>query len=262
MAGLLGAEPEQCAPASNTGIREIVFDTETTGLENDDRIIEIAAVEIINYLPTGRTFQCYINPDGKKVHPGAFKQHGLSNEFLKRKRKFSNHIDKFLAFIGDAPLVAHNAEFDMRMLNNELARLGRPPLSNPVVDTLPLAREVKKGGLHNLDALCRHFKIDLSKRKRHEALLDCQLLAQVYTELRGGRQFSLDVVVEKAVQEIPPPCYGRRVFQSRLTREEQARHQAFVTSLGPGALWQVYLNPPEHRLEVDVIDSAKIDLYR
>lgn len=244
-----------------TALREVVLDTETTGLDNDDRVIEIACVELINYMPTGRTFHVHINPDGRKVHPGALKIHGLTNEFLKRKRKFKQHVDKFLAFIGDATLVIHNAEFDLRMLNNELARIGRPPLSNPVVDTLPLAREKKPGGTHNLDALCRAFHIDLSKRKRHEALLDCQLLAQVYLELRGGKQFGLDVAVEqkKAVAFVKPD-YGPRRFISRLTPEEAAAHRAFVASLGKGALWQAYLTPPEQTIEPDRLDSAVLEL--
>jgi DNA polymerase-3 subunit epsilon len=228
-------------------LREIVLDTETTGLSTEeDRVIEIGCVELVDLFPTGRTFHVYVNPQ-KKVTAGAFKVHGLGNEFLTSKPTFKRVAERFLKFIGDATLVAHNADFDIRMLNAELARMEEPPLNNSVVDTLVLAKEVKKGGKHTLDALCSHFKIDTSRRVKHGALLDAEILADLYIELRGGRQIRMDMaspadndneeVIVCASRHRPQP------LPSRLTHDDRLAHQRFVVSLGLEAVWNEYLPP-------------------
>lgn len=188
-------------------MREIVLDTETTGLDPDEghRIVEIGCVELINYVPTGRTRQYYINPE-RDMPEEAARVHGLTSEFLADKPLFSDIVDDFLAFIGDDILVIHNAEFDLRFLNAELARLGYPPIAQQrAFDTVDLARRRFPGAQVNLDALCRRFSIDLSARSFHGALLDCQLLAEVYLELRGGRQpgFLLDGAKQGPETETP-----------------------------------------------------------
>lgn len=172
-------------------MREIVFDTETTGREpQSDRIIEIGCLELHNHIPTGRSYWTYCNP-GIAVSEGALKVHGISNEFLADKPGFADIVDDFLAFVGDAPLIAHNAEFDINFFNAELARLGREPLANTPIDTLAIARRRFPGAPASLDALCKRFAIDNTGRELHGALLDSELLAEVYLELKGGRQRSL-----------------------------------------------------------------------
>ncbi|MEE9481766.1 DNA polymerase III subunit epsilon [Methylobacterium ajmalii] len=226
-------------------MREIIMDTETTGMSfSEDRVVEIGAVEILDLLPTGRTFHAYINPM-RPVSPGAQKVHGLTNEFLKRKPTFRRVAPKFLEFIAGAQLVAHNAPFDLGMLNAELERNGLERLTNPVVDSLALARQVKKGGRHNLDALCTHYKIDNTKRTLHGALLDSEILAEVYLQLRGGRQMGLDLPVEEedAVED-GDRGYGAREFVSRLTPDEMIDHACFISELGAKSVWASYLNPP------------------
>lgn len=175
-------------------MREIVLDTETTGLDPaaGDRIVEIACLELTNHLPTGKHFRRYVDPQ-RDMPAAAFKIHGLSSEFLARHPIFAATVDEFLAFIDDDALVIHNADFDLRFLNAELKRLGRPPLSNACTDTVALARRRFPGAQVNLDALCRRFEIDNSARTLHGALLDCELLSEVYLELRGGRQPDLDL---------------------------------------------------------------------
>ncbi len=175
-------------------MREIVLDTETTGLDplTGHRIVEVACLELFNHLPTGRHFQAYINPD-RDMPAEAEAVHGLSSSFLADKPRFAEIVDKLLDFIGDAALVIHNAEFDTRFLNAELARLHRPSLAHRIVDTLMLARRKFPGAQASLDALCRRFAIDNSARTRHGALLDAELLAEVYLELVGGRQAGLDL---------------------------------------------------------------------
>jgi DNA polymerase III subunit epsilon len=219
-------------------MREVVFDSETTGLSSvEDRVVEIGCVELIDHIPTGRTFHVHINPQ-RDMPKEAERIHGLSAEFLKRKPTFRRIVRRFLDFIGDDPLVAHNADFDVRMINAELARLELPPLANEIIDTLPLARTVKPGGKHNLDALCRHFKIDNSKRDIHGALVDSELLAAVYLELRGGRQSGLDLSIVEKVEECIAPDYSRRTPPPpRITQAERDAHAAFVSSLGPNAVW-------------------------
>ncbi|HTZ37330.1 MAG TPA: DNA polymerase III subunit epsilon, partial [Stellaceae bacterium] len=174
-------------------MREVVVDTETTGLDPTlgHRIVEIAALELFHHMPTGRRFHCYVNPE-RDMPEDAFAVHGLSAEFLAGHPSFAAVADEFLAFVDGAPLVIHNAEFDIAFLNAELALLGRPPLAASFVDTLGMARRRFPGSPASLDALCRRFAIDLTARDRHGAEIDCSLLAAVYIELLGGRQPGLD----------------------------------------------------------------------
>ena len=175
-------------------LREIVLDTETTGLDarGGDRLVELGCVEIINRSPTGREFHQFINPEDKKVHPDAERIHGLSNAFLKDKPPFRDVVKEFLDFIGDAPLVIHNASFDVGFLNMELGRLKLPDIPpERLVDTLAVARRKHPAGPNSLDAHCKRYGIDLSKRTKHGAVIDCQLLAEVYVELLGERQAAL-----------------------------------------------------------------------
>ena len=175
-------------------MREVVIDTETTGLNfrTDDRIIEVGCVELNNYVPTGKTLQFYCKPD-KEISEGAKSIVGISDEFLLNKKSFQEHHETFLKFIKDDTLIIHNADFDLGFLNKELSLIGLPPLQNSIIDTVPLARKVLNTRVANLDYLCRRFNIDLSDRSFHGALLDSQLLASVYLELRGGKQFSMQL---------------------------------------------------------------------
>lgn len=178
-------------------MREIILDTETTGFDpsSGDRVVEIGCIETHNHMPTGEVYHCYINPE-RDMPESAFAVHGLSSEFLAEKPVFAEIVEPFLAFIGDAPLVIHNAEFDLRFLNAELALLGRDALDRSrAVDTIALARRRYPGAQVSLDALCRRFEIDLSRREKHGALLDAELLAEVYLYLMGGRQPGLDLDV-------------------------------------------------------------------
>ncbi|MBL4907082.1 MAG: DNA polymerase III subunit epsilon [Sneathiella sp.] len=179
-------------------MREIALDTETTGFDpsTGDRIVEIGCVEMENFVATGRIFHKYINPE-RDMPEGAFKVHGLSREFLKGHNVIAAEMDGFLDFIGDSKLVIHNAAFDMKFINAELIRLKRPPLSmGQSIDTVALARKMFPGAQASLDALCRRFKIDNTARTKHGALLDAELLAEVYLELRGGRQRGLSLAAE------------------------------------------------------------------
>jgi len=188
-------------------MREIVFDTETTGLDptTGDRIVEIACVELFNLVPTGREFHAYFNPD-RDMPEAATAIHGLTSSFLSDKPRFSERIEELLEFFGDARLVAHNAEFDIRFLQAELKLASRPPLKAEIIDTLPLARRKFPGSPASLDALCRRFGIDLSAREKHGALIDTRLTAQVYLELMGGKEpgFALasDPVTSPSIQAI------------------------------------------------------------
>ena len=177
-------------------MREIVIDTETTGLDptSGHRVVEIAAIELLHHVPTGRKFHCYVNPE-RDMPADAYAVHGLSAEFLAGHPSFAGVVGDFLAFIGDDPLVIHNAEFDIAFLNAELVRAGLQALSSPFVDTLSMARKRYPGAPASLDALCRRFDIDLSVREKHGADIDCGLLANVYVELLGGRQPGLDFAV-------------------------------------------------------------------
>jgi len=228
--------------------REIVLDTETTGLDPArDRIVEIGAVELENHMPTGRTFHEYLDPQ-MAMPAEAFAVHGLGDEFLRGKPLFEEKADAFRAFVSGAALVIHNASFDMGFLNAEMERCGRGRLDDlKVIDTLGMARERYPGAQVSLDALCRRFGIDNSVREKHGALLDSELLAEVYLELIGGRQPGLVLgqapsARGKAV-EIDPTWRPRPrpvPLPARLTAEEAAAHDAFVEGLGADSVWRKY----------------------
>jgi DNA polymerase III subunit epsilon len=181
-------------------MREVVLDTETTGLDPRDghRIVEIACIELVHHVPTGRRLHRYVNP-GRDMPEDALAVHGLTAEFLARQPPFAAVLDELLGFIGSDPLVIHNAEFDLAFLNAELARLQREPIASGFVDTLAMARRRFPGSPASLDALCRRFAIDLSGRLEHGAEIDCRLLAAVYLELLGGRQPGLDFALPTAL---------------------------------------------------------------
>ena len=235
-------------------MREIIFDTETTGLDkNADRIIEIGAVELINRFSTGRRFHVFINPDGKMIHPDAEKVHGISMAQLADKPVFGDIVDGFLDFIDGAKLVAHNASFDTDFVNAEFARLELPPIDQSIViDTLQLARRKHPMGPNSLDGLCKRYNIDNSHRTLHGALLDAELLAEVYLELTGGRQAAMGFGIEEKASDSSAtkndPAVGiiARPFSlpSRLSETEIANHAAMVKKLGANALW---LKTPEYR---------------
>ena len=229
-------------------MREIVLDTETTGFEPEqgDRIVEIGAVELYNHMPTGRTFHKYINPQ-RAMPQGAFEVHGLGDDFLRDKPLFADIAQEFLDFVEDAKLVIHNAAFDMKFLNAELGWLKMRQLPwEQAIDTLAIARKKFPGSPASLDALCRRFSIDNGARTLHGALLDSEILAEVYLELIGGRQPDLvlaDAQTSSRDQKQdggedwrPQPRQTRLV--SRITEEEAAAHQAFVDKMGDGALWK------------------------
>jgi DNA polymerase-3 subunit epsilon len=228
-------------------LREIVLDTETTGLDaaNGDRLIEIGGIEIVNRIPTGREYHRYLNPE-REVHPDAVAVHGLTNEFLQDKPRFAEIADELLAFIADAPLVAHNATFDLGFLNAELERAARPILSaNRIVDTLALARRRHPAGPNTLDALCKRYGIDLSQRTKHGALLDSMLLAGVYVELLGERQATL-VFAGNGGQALARGAVARAAqrpapLPSLLSAEEALAHLEFVKTLGGEPLWLEYM---------------------
>jgi DNA polymerase-3 subunit epsilon len=226
-------------------MREVVLDTETTGFDpkTGDRMVEIGAVELLNHMPTGRTYHQYINPE-RDMPEGAFQVHGLSEEFLRDYPVFKDIADAFLDFIGDAKLVIHNAGFDVPFLNAELGWCNRPRIPmEQAVDTLLIARKKFPGAGNSLDALCRRFGIDNSHRTLHGALLDSEILAEVYLELIGGRQPGLvlggleTTSTETGPSEAWRPRPRTEPLPSRLTEEERVAHAAFVETLGDGALW-------------------------
>jgi DNA polymerase-3 subunit epsilon len=228
-------------------LREIILDTETTGLDafDGDRIVEIGCVELVNSIATGRTWHCYLNPE-RDVPEQAFKVHGLSTDFLSDKPLFEERADAFLEFVEGSMLVIHNASFDFGFLNAELERASRPLLNwDRVIDTLALARRRHPGAPASLDALCRRYGIDISERDLHGALLDCRLLASVYVELVGGHQARLEFATngaqaailqarESAVRTRPAP------LAPRVSEAEHEAHSAFVATLGEDALWLRY----------------------
>lgn len=226
--------------------REIVLDTETTGLSPQDghRLVEIGCVELINHVPTGRNHHIYLNPE-RDMPEEAFRVHGLSEDFLRDKPLFSVAAQDFLDFIGDATLIIHNAPFDMGFLNAELSWLRRPPLINGVIDTVMLARQRHPGARVSLDALCKHYGIDNSRRALHGALLDAEILAEVYLELIGGRQVALalsanDRFAAEGGRVPRAPARARpHPLPSRLTGAQQARHAAFISTLDT-PLWDRY----------------------
>ena len=228
-------------------MREIVLDTETTGFEpaEGDRLVEIGAVELLNHMPTGRTYHQYINPE-RDMPEEAFNVHGLSEEFLRPMPKFAEVAQAFVDFVGGAQLVIHNAAFDMKFLNFELERAGFPKLNVKVVDTLAIARRRFPGSPASLDALCRRFGIDNSARTLHGALLDSEILAEVYLELMGGRQPDFALASTGGSRSSGPVDSGWRArprpnpLPSRLTAEEAAAHAKFVAGMGDAAVWKRY----------------------
>jgi DNA polymerase III subunit epsilon len=237
-------------------MREIIFDTETTGLDPlVERVIEIGALELENKFPTGRTFHHYIEPEGRKINPDATGIHGITNEMLAGKPIFADIAAAFVDFVADGTLIAHNASFDRSFLNAEFNRLGLTVFPDErYIDTLALARRRHPLGPNSLDALCKRYGIDNSHRTKHGALLDAELLAEVYIEMSGGRQaaFGLEVAsssidVSSSAQselrsDIAPKRLGPRpsALASRLTDEEKASHQLMVASLGDDAVWKRY----------------------
>ena len=226
-------------------MREIVLDTETTGFEpsEGDRIVEIGAVELWNHVATGKTYHQYINPE-RSMPKAAFEVHGLGDDFLRDKPVFADVAQAFVNFIGDAKLVIHTAAFDMKFLNAELGWVKRPVLPmDQAIDTLMIARKKYPGSPASLDALCRRFGIDNSSRTLHGALLDSEILAEVYLELIGGKQpdFGLSTSSKTAdmtqIGEDWRPKPRPNALPPRLTDEEEAAHKAFVEKLGDAALW-------------------------
>ena len=239
------------APEIDWTVREIVFDTETTGLDpvSGHRVVEIGGVELFNGIPTGKTFHHYLDPQ-RDMPAEAFAVHGLSSGFLAGKPLFKDIADAWVAFTDGAKLVAHNAEFDFRFMSAELCAVGRPALDlERMVDTLTLARRRHPGAPVSLDALCQRYGIDNSRRTKHGALLDAEILAEVYAELNGGRQTNLVFTgpatrgwggvskLERRPRPMPLP--------SALTPEEDARHAAFIASLQGDIVWYRYRDKPE-----------------
>ncbi len=226
-------------------MREIVLDTETTGLDPNDghRVIEIGCVELIDHFPTGKTFQSYLNPE-RDMPPDAQRIHGITTEFLQDKPRFTDIVEEFLEFIGDAPLIIHNASFDLKFLNSELHRTSRKPIPFArAIDTIDMAKSKYPGSRYSLDELCRRFNIDLSVRSLHGALLDSELTAQVYLELIGGRQKKLllspqDAAAMVTVVEVRGARTRPEPLMPRVTEAEIESHTAFVTrELGADAVW-------------------------
>ena len=221
-------------------MREIVLDTETTGLDfkNGDRIIEVGCVELVNHIMTGNNLQFYCSTD-KKISEDAFKISGLSNEFLKQFQSFAEQAKKLLNFIKNDTLIIHNADFDIGFINNELSLIGFDKIQNKFIDTIPLARKKLNTRIVNLDYLCRRFSIDLSARTLHGALLDCQLLAEVYLELLGGRQTSLDLAKTLDLNhsaKIGSIKKNKNICKVKITEEDIQEHKNFVADL-KNALW-------------------------
>jgi DNA polymerase-3 subunit epsilon len=225
-------------------MREIVFDTETTGLSplTGDRMVEIGCVELINRCETGRTWHAYFNPD-RDMPSGAEAVHGLSARFLSDKPRFHEKVEELLEFIGDSPMIAHNAGFDFAFINHELNNCGRPLVcTTRMVDTLAIARQRHPGAKHSLDALCTRFGVDRTARVKHGALIDAQLLAQVYVELTGGRQIGLSLGAGAQVQDLEDEVTAAQVAAAVTIRvrpprphaaseDELARHAAFLATL-------------------------------
>jgi DNA polymerase-3 subunit epsilon len=228
-------------------MREIVLDTETTGLDplRGDRLVEIGCIEIFNRMPTGQTYHVYINPE-RDMPAEAFAVHGLSTEFLASKPLFTEVVDEFLAFIADTPLVIHNASFDISFINAELERIKRPVIvRDRLVDTLLLARRKHPGVSNRLDDLCSRYAIDNSRRTKHGALLDAELLAEVYVDLIGARQSQLILASEVTITQVGHGDMPRRQREiplvPRVTDAEREAHRAFIATLGDKPIWNDYL---------------------
>lgn len=226
-------------------MREIVLDTETTGLSPNagDRVVEIGCVELVNRFPSGRVFHVYVNPE-RDMPEAAFAVHGLSTAFLADKPRFSEIVEDFLAFVADDPLVIHNADFDMGFINMELTRAGRAVLpTERAINTLILARRKHPGVSNRLDDLCARYRVDNSQRTKHGALLDAELLAEVYVELIGGRQAALSLAASLPHTETNASRHVRKrpaPLVPRLTEADRAEHQRFVETLGTDAIWKSY----------------------
>lgn len=229
-------------------MREIVLDTETTGLDplRGDRLVEVGCIELINRMPTGQTFHRYMNPE-REMSVEAFAVHGLSTQFLADKPFFHEVVEELLAFIGEAPLVIHNASFDVSFINAELDRLKRPPIPRErLVDTLLLARRKHPGVSNRLDDLCSRYAIDNSRRTKHGALLDAELLAEVYVDLIGARQSQL--ILASETTEIRVSASGEILRRQRtvaliprITDADREAHRAFVATLSDKPIWMEYL---------------------
>jgi DNA polymerase-3 subunit epsilon len=229
-------------------VREIVLDTETTGLDplQGDRLVEIGCIELVNRFPSGQTFHAYLNPE-RGMPAEAFAVHGLSEEFLKDKPLFATVADAFLGFLGEAPLVIHNAGFDIGFLNAELERAGRPSIGRErLIDTLLIARRKHAGASNRLDDLCVRYAIDHSRRTKHGALLDAELLAEVYVELIGARQAQLVLSQTAAPILVPGATITIRQRSAplapRVSAAEQEAHRQFIATLGEAAIWRDYIS--------------------
>ena len=221
-------------------MREIILDTETTGLSHimGDRIIEVACVELINHVASGKTLQFYCSTE-KKISDEVVAVHGLTNDFLKDHGSFEDQYKKFLEFIKNDVLIIHNAEFDLGFINNELKIIGKKPIKNDFIDTVQLARKVLKTRIANLDYLCRRFSIDLSKRSYHGALLDCQLLAEVYLELVGGKQTKLELKDSKKIENTTKDnktAKKNEIKKIQIDQEIIESHKKFVKNI-KNSLW-------------------------
>jgi DNA polymerase-3 subunit epsilon len=233
--------------AAEAPMREIVMDTETTGLDpaQGHRIIEIGGIELIHHVPTGRHFHEYVNPE-RDIPADAFSVHGLSGDFLRAKRVFAQIAGEFLDFLGDATLIFHNAAFDVAFLNAELAFLGREPIRpERVIDSLLLARQRHPMAPNSLDALCKRYGIDNSRRRKHGALLDAELLSEVYIELIGGKQPTLTLADVPRDRQAAAAAARRLIaprphaLPTRLTLQEIADHEQMIESLGAASLWRI-----------------------
>ncbi len=224
-------------------MREIVVDTETTGLSHKtgDRIIEVGCVELVNHVATNKSLQFYCRVE-KEISESAQKITGITNGFLKDKNSFADHCQEFLDFIDNDTLIIHNADFDVGFLNNELSLIGRPVLTNPVVDTVSLARSVLNTRVANLDYLCRRFKVDLSERNLHGALLDSRLLAEVYLELKGGKQFSMNLSKTRSLKTDNPKnkeSNNKKIIKFHPFQEDVADQKKTVQEIKE-AIWKKY----------------------
>lgn len=228
-------------------MREIILDTETTGLRPSEghKVIEIAAIEVVDFIPTGKTYQQFINPK-RDVPQISTDVHGLTYEFLMDKPAFQEIADSFINFIGDDPIVAHNVDFDVGFLNHELRECGLPTLKNKKIDTVTIAREKFPGQSVSLDALCKRLSIDNTQREKHSAVIDTELLAKVYIELLDARELSLDLDITKK-QSSSQTSFDisqiqNRDLPSRLTADEKTAHAKFIETLGDNAIWKKIKN--------------------
>ena len=224
-------------------MREVVIDTETTGLsyKNGDRIIEVGCVELINHVATNNFLQFYCKVD-KEISESAQKITGITNRFLSDKNNFGDHHQEFLGFISNDPLIIHNADFDVGFINNELSLIGKPSIKNPVIDTVALARKTLNTRVANLDYLCRRFKVDLSERDLHGALLDSRLLAEVYLELKGGKQFSMNLSKDNKIktnQNSKKQTNNKKITIFEASEKDVALHKKTVSEIKE-AVWKKY----------------------